>query len=169
MPEDANESTQATPRTTRTSCAPRTSAAVTSALATSKTPAEHASLQVPEATSSAGGDGVTLELSSRQVDQVVRAAAGGASLTAVLRGLSEGGGQVPVCVPELADRGLSRSLIAGLLVLASFPGDGEERGIAELARSLDLNTSTTFRYVTTLVAAGLLARNPATRRYTLAS
>jgi IclR helix-turn-helix domain len=113
--------------------------------------------------------GVALELSGRQVDQILRAAAGGASLTAVPLGLSEGSSQETAGVPELDDRGLSRSLIAGLLVLASFPSDGDERGIAELARSLRLNPSTTHRYVSTLVAVGLLRRNPATRRYRLAS
>ena len=90
-------------------------------------------------------------------------------MTAVLRGLSEGSGQVAMSVPELGDRSLSRSLIAGLLVLASFPSDGDEIGIVELARSLELNQSTAHRYVTTLAAVGLLARNPLTRRYRLAS
>ena len=44
---------------------------------------------------------------------------------------------------------LSRSLLSGLLVLSCFPYDGGYLGIAELARMLDMNTSTTHRYVTT--------------------
>ncbi len=70
---------------------------------------------------------------------------------------------------QMEDRRLSRSLLSGLLVLSCFPGDGGYLGIAELARALDMNTSTTHRYVTTLLAVGLLERDPATRRYRLAA
>lgn len=70
---------------------------------------------------------------------------------------------------QMEDRRLSRSLLSGLLVLSCFPADGGYLGIAELARMLDMNTSTTHRYVTTLLAVGLLERDPATRRYRLAS
>jgi DNA-binding IclR family transcriptional regulator len=63
---------------------------------------------------------------------------------------------------------LSRSLLAGLLMLASFPSDRSYVGIAELARMLDMSPSTTHRYVTTLLAAGLLERDPRTRQYRLA-
>jgi IclR family pca regulon transcriptional regulator len=54
-------------------------------------------------------------------------------------------------------------------VLSCFPADGGYLGIAELARTLGMNTSTTHRYVTTLLAVGLLERDPATRRYRLAA
>ncbi len=70
---------------------------------------------------------------------------------------------------QMEDRRLSRSLLSGLLVLSCFSPDGDYLGIAELARMLDMNTSTTHRYVTTLLAVGLLERDPATRRYRLAS
>ena len=69
----------------------------------------------------------------------------------------------------MEDRRLSRSLLSGLLVLSCFPADGGYLGIAELARMLDMNTSTTHRYVTTLLAVGLLERDSATRRYRLAA
>lgn len=69
---------------------------------------------------------------------------------------------------QMEDRRLSRSLLSGLLVLSCFPADGGYLGIAELARMLDMNTSTTHRYVTTLLAVGLLERDPSTRRYRLA-
>ncbi|HEX5853173.1 MAG TPA: helix-turn-helix domain-containing protein [Solirubrobacteraceae bacterium] len=69
---------------------------------------------------------------------------------------------------QMDDRRLSRSLLSGLLVLSCFPSDGGYLGIAELARMLDMNTSTTHRYVTTLLAVGLLDRDPATRRYRIA-
>jgi len=52
-------------------------------------------------------------------------------------------------------------------VLSCFPTEGGFLGIAELARMLDMNTSTTHRYVTTLLAVGLLERDPATRKYRL--
>jgi DNA-binding MarR family transcriptional regulator len=75
----------------------------------------------------------------------------------------------PVAPAQMEDRRLSRSLLAGLLVLSCFPADGEYLGIAELARLLGMNTSTTHRYVTTLLAVGLLERDAATRRYRLAA
>jgi IclR family pca regulon transcriptional regulator len=68
---------------------------------------------------------------------------------------------------QLEDRRLSRSLLAGLLVLSCFPTDGGYRGVAELAKTLSMNTSTTHRYVTTLLSAGLLERDPVTRQYRL--
>jgi DNA-binding IclR family transcriptional regulator len=52
-------------------------------------------------------------------------------------------------------------------MLASFPSDGSYLGNAEIARMLEMNPSTTHRYVSTLVAVGLLERDPATRRYRL--
>lgn len=68
----------------------------------------------------------------------------------------------------LEDRRLSRSLLAGLLVLSCFPPGGGEMGIADLARRLDMRTSTIHRYVSTLLAAGLLERDPVSRQYRLA-
>ncbi len=67
----------------------------------------------------------------------------------------------------LEDRRLSRSLLAGLLVLACLPPE-DELGVAELARRIGMRTSTTHRYLSTLLAAGLLEQNPASRRYRLA-
>ena len=69
---------------------------------------------------------------------------------------------------QMEDQRLSRSLLSGLLVLSCFPPEGGYLGIAELARMLDMNTSTTHRYVTTLLAVGLLERDPGTRKYRLA-
>ncbi len=53
----------------------------------------------------------------------------------------------------------------GVLLLAAFPSDGGYIGNSDLARALDLSASTTHRYVTTLVALGLVERDPATRKY----
>lgn len=67
------------------------------------------------------------------------------------------------------NRRLSRSLLAGLLVLSCFTPDGPELGIKEISEQLELNSSTVHRYVATLLAAGLLERDPDTRRYRLLS
>jgi Mn-dependent DtxR family transcriptional regulator len=69
---------------------------------------------------------------------------------------------------QLENPRLSRSLLAGLLVLASFPSDGSYLSIAKLARMLDMSPSTTHRYVTTLFAVGLFEQDPRTRQYRLA-
>jgi hypothetical protein len=67
------------------------------------------------------------------------------------------------------NRRLSRSLLAGLLVLSCFSPGGPELGIKEISERLELNSSTVHRYVATLLAAGLLERDPDTRRYRLVS
>jgi hypothetical protein len=121
-------------------------------------------------------DGVVLiELSKSQVDQVVRSAGQGGTLSVLLSAVKDP--QWPLALDseewsypaQMDDRRLSRSLLSGLLVLSCFPADGGYLGIAELARLLDMNTSTTHRYVTTLLAVGLLERNPGTRKYRLIS
>jgi IclR helix-turn-helix domain len=118
---------------------------------------------------------VSIELSKAQVDQVVRAAGDGGTMSVLLAAVKD-----PNWTPspdsnewaypaQMEDRRLSRSLLSGLLVLSCFPPDGGYLGIAELARTLGMNTSTTHRYVTTLLAVGLLERDAATRRYRLAA
>lgn len=112
---------------------------------------------------------VTLTLSPAQIEQVLRSAtadseAGEAGVLSVdqLSGARERRYRA-----LLDDRRLSRSLLAGLLVLTCFPPGGE-MGIADLARRLDMRTSTIHRYVSTLLAAGLLERDPVSRQYRLA-
>ena len=70
---------------------------------------------------------------------------------------------------QMGDRRLSRSLLSGLMVLSIFPTDGGYLGIAEIAKKLGMNSSTTHRYVSTLLAVGLLERDPATRLYRIVS
>jgi hypothetical protein len=121
------------------------------------------------------GEAVLIELSKSQVDQVVRSAGQGGTLSVLLSAVKDP--QWPLALnseewsypAQMEDRRLSRSLLSGLLVLSCFPADGGYLGIAELARMLDMNTSTTHRYVTTLLAVGLLERNPGTRKYRLIS
>ena len=124
---------------------------------------------------SVAGETVSIELSKAQVDQVVRSAGQGGTMSVLLSALKDPNWTLAldseewVYPAQLEDRRLSRSLLSGLLVLSCFPSDGTYLGIAELARMLGMNTSTTHRYVTTLLAVGLLERDAATRRYRLAS
>jgi len=125
------------------------------------------------ARANAAREKISIELSKAQVDQVIRAAGEGGTMSVLLSALKDPDWTLSVdsrewSYPEqLDDRRQSRSLLSGLLVLSCFPADGSSLGIAELARTLDMNTSTTHRYVTTLLAVGLLERDPATRRYRL--
>src|SRR5580700_9265526 len=124
-------------------------------------------------TSDGSDETVVIELSKSQVDQVVRSAAQGGTMSVLLSALRDPQWTLALDSEEWAypaqmeDRRLSRSLLSGLLVLSCFPPGGEYLGIAELARMLEMNTSTTHRYVTTLLAVGLLERDPSTRRYRL--
>jgi IclR helix-turn-helix domain len=120
------------------------------------------------------GGPVQIELSKAQVDQVIRAAGKGGTMSMLLSAVKDPKWTLTLDSDDWAypaqmdDRRLSRSLLSGLLVLSCFPPDGGYLGIAELARTLEMNTSTTHRYVTTLLAVGLLERDPSTRRYRLA-
>ena len=120
-----------------------------------------------------GMETVSIELSKAQVDQVIRAAGQGGTMSVLLSALKDPKWTLAIDSDEwsypaqMDDRRLSRSLLSGLLVLSCFPADGRSLGIAELARILGMNTSTTHRYVTTLLAVGLLERDPSTRRYRL--
>lgn len=117
---------------------------------------------------------IVLELSRGQIAQVLRAADASGAPSTLLSGLDGGQGDLSANVDELLnladadERRLSRSLLAGLLVLACFPRDGESQGVAQLARRLDMSPSATHRYVSTLLAAGLIERDRDTRRYRLA-
>jgi hypothetical protein len=122
----------------------------------------------PEATATpVYSEAVSIELSPAQVDRVVRSAADRGSMSVLLSGLRDVREVLSREPAQMDDSRLSRSLLAGLLMLASFPTDGSYLGNAEIARILDMNPSTTHRYVSTLVAVGLLERDPTTRRYRL--
>jgi IclR helix-turn-helix domain len=129
---------------------------------------------------SAGGgvrarDGlVCVELTSTQVEGIVRATADahGPSLNLLLSGLiaeqaiSESSLEQRYWA-ELESGRLSHSLFRGLLILALFISGEEGRGVVDVARQLGLSPSTTHRYITTLVAFGLLVQDPSTRKYRL--
>lgn len=117
-------------------------------------------------TSSEPSSGVYLELSDSQVDKVVRAAAGTPNLTALMAGLTGVRELLEANPQDLEDPRLSRSLLAGLLILATVPPEGEISNM-ELAQLHGMNVSTSHRYASTLVAAGLIERDHVTRRYRL--
>lgn len=123
----------------------------------------------------ANGGKIVLELSRSQIAMVLRAADASGAPSTLLSGLDAGAdSSLSASVDELLkladadERRLSRSLLSGLLVLACFPLDGTQLGVAQLARRLDMSPSATHRYISTLVAAELLERDPQTRRYRLA-
>ena len=120
------------------------------------------------------GGSVSLELTEAQVERVIcaNAEAHGPSLSLLLSGLvvqqaiSQGSLEERYYT-ELESGRLSHSLFRGLLILALFISGEEGRGVVEVARQLGLSPSTTHRYMTTLVAFGLLVQEPATRKYRL--
>jgi DNA-binding MarR family transcriptional regulator len=66
---------------------------------------------------------------------------------------------------QLDDEHLSRTLLLGLMVFACFRPNGEYRRVSEIAQALKMTPSTAHRYVSTLVAVGLLEREPELRMY----
>ncbi len=108
--------------------------------------------------------GISLGLTVEQVASVIAAAsAAGAESAGLLAGLAAPGELTTSSLLE--DRTISRSLLFGLVVLISFPADGSDRGIKEIATELDLPPSTAHRYAHTLLAIGLLEQDPRSRRY----
>jgi hypothetical protein len=114
-----------------------------------------------------------VELSQAQVDHVVRTAGQGGTMSVLLSALRDPDWAMAFdsdrsnYPTQMDDRKLSRSLLSGLLVLSCFPPEGDHLGIAEIARMLGFKTSTTHRYVSTLMAVGLLERDANTRKYRL--
>jgi DNA-binding MarR family transcriptional regulator len=110
--------------------------------------------------------GITIQLTPSQIDQVVRGSSEGNGVANVLHGLADRG-LVSNYEALAASPRLSRSLLLGLLVLACFPTDGDALAVTDVAVQLGLSPSTTHRYMTTLLAAGLLEQDPRSRRYRL--
>ncbi len=114
------------------------------------------------------GAEVSIQLSPAQVDEVIRAACSAGSMTALLSNIPRGRESLKLAASRLGDQRLSRSLLAGLLMLAAFPSDGSYTRNTELAHALDMSPSTSHRYVSTLLEVGLVERHPRTRLYRLA-
>jgi DNA-binding MarR family transcriptional regulator len=110
--------------------------------------------------------GISIELTRAQVNQVVRSASREDGLASLLRSLRGREALAASKFRALAESPrLSRSLLLGLLVLASFPHDGTALAVTDVADQLQMSPSTTHRYMTTLLAVGLLEQDPRTRRY----
>jgi hypothetical protein len=117
--------------------------------------------------------GIVVELSKAQVDQVVRGAGQGGTMSVLLSAIT-----APDWVLAYkADRRLptqfesprySRSFLWGLMVLSCFVAADGELGVADVAGMLGMENSTVHRYMSTLLAVGLLEQDPSTRRYRLA-
>jgi DNA-binding MarR family transcriptional regulator len=109
--------------------------------------------------------GITIELTGAQVDRVVRDAGQEEGLSGLLRDL-DADGSLAARYEALADSPrLSRSLMLGLLVFAAFPRDGGTLAVTDVASRLGMSPSTTHRYMSTLLAVGLLEQDPRSRRY----
>lgn len=118
---------------------------------------------------------VFLQLSEDQVDRIIRRAdeAAGDALPRHEDPGDGNGGEAGestqwLFAPLMKDKSFSHSLLIGLQVLTCFPLDGTERGVAEVAEQLNMNSSTVHRYMSTLLRVGLLQRNPVTRWYRVA-
>jgi DNA-binding MarR family transcriptional regulator len=108
---------------------------------------------------------VSIDLTPGQVDQVVRGASGEEGVSSLLRGLGDRKALAAKYRALSDSPRLSRSLLLGLLVLACFPEDGGSLAVSDIAERLGMSPSTTHRYMTTLLAVGLLEQEPRTRRY----
>jgi DNA-binding MarR family transcriptional regulator len=109
--------------------------------------------------------GISIELTRMQVNQIVRGASEEDSVSILLRGLSQRGTFASQFRSLSESPRLSRSLLLGLLVLACFPTDGDALAVTDVAERLRMSPSTTHRYMTTLLAVGILEQDPRSRRY----
>jgi len=111
-------------------------------------------------------NGISIELSKAQVNRVIREVVEDDGLLGRVGETEKLGFRASP--GQLEDRGLSTSLLRGLMVLASFPADGAGRSMTDVALELEMGLSTVHRYVSTLVEVGLLERDPVSRKYRLA-
>jgi hypothetical protein len=119
-------------------------------------------------TQPARADGVRIALTAAQIDEVVRSAADGGNMSLLLSGLGDVRTALNEGTGPLENPRLSGSLLCGLLILASFPADGGFMSIKEISGLTGKSPSTAHRYISTLIAVGLLERDPRTREYRLA-
>jgi hypothetical protein len=108
---------------------------------------------------------VAITLTEAQVAQVTREALGDAGMNTLLAELGDPQSVQSLVLPIATDIRLSQALLRGVLVLATFPPDGTERELTDIARELGLSPSTTHRYTSTWMALGLLQQNASSRRY----
>ncbi len=114
----------------------------------------------------AGLPEVAVTLSVAQVETVVQQATGPAALgQAFASALEDPEALASFLRPLLKDNKYSRSLLRALIVLAQFPADGTAREVTRVAKETEISPSTTHRYLQTWTAAGLIERDPVSRRY----
>jgi hypothetical protein len=124
--------------------------------------------QAPTRRAAVNAQPLRIELSQAQVDEVMRRVSVSGDISMVLSGFADAG-LIWASNPEiLDDTRLSRSLLLGLFVMAAMPADGSYVGCSHIARTLGMTSGSAHRYLSTLVAAGLVARDPTTRKYRLA-
>jgi DNA-binding MarR family transcriptional regulator len=107
---------------------------------------------------------ISIDLTRTQIEQIVRRTSEGAGVSSLLHGLADRELASSFATLSSSPR-LSRSLLLGLLVLACFPTDGGALAVTDVAAQLGLSPSTTHRYMTTLLAVGLLEQDARSRRY----
>lgn len=116
-------------------------------------------------TARAPSSGVSIELTASQVAAVVNSLSGTLAAQSVFVAARGAAGSRIAELHSLDDPRLSSSFLIGLLVLLAFPDDGTWAGNSEIARHIEMSPSTTHRYISTLLATGLLERHPQTRKY----
>jgi DNA-binding MarR family transcriptional regulator len=109
--------------------------------------------------------GISIELSKAQINDVVRRVSGDSGVSGLLRGLSDQRTFTSRYLALSESPRHSRSLLLGLLVLSCFPSDGTELAVTDVAHMIGMSPSTTHRYMTTLLAVGLLEQDPRSRGY----
>jgi hypothetical protein len=108
---------------------------------------------------------VLIALTVGQVAQVLREASGRPHLASQLPEMTELDVVSSAVLPLLEDVAYSRSALRALLVLNALPLDGSERELTDVAKEIGLSPSTTYRYIGTWMAVGLLEQDPRSRRY----
>jgi hypothetical protein len=116
-------------------------------------------------------EGVLIELTEVQVNQVLRGTSQAGSLAALFSGHSELTDALVKNQPALRsydgfdNAKVSRSLLQALLILSTLPADGGYMGVQDICALVAISPSTVHRYLTTWVLAGWVDRDPRTRRY----
>jgi IclR helix-turn-helix domain len=122
---------------------------------------------VPKRAPAARREPVLLELSRAQVERVLHEVSAVRDVSQLLTGVPDLAGVLALAREQPQAARFSQSLLLGLALFAALPADGSYVGITELARELGVSASTAHRYVSTLVAVGLVERDPNTREYRL--
>lgn len=108
---------------------------------------------------------VSIDLTPGQLDKVIRGTTEAGSISVLLAGLTDIRETLSREPGLLNNPRASKSLLIGLLTLASLPSDGSYIKVVSLAESLNSSPSTTHRYLTSLVSVGLAEQDPKTRQY----